>query len=1769
MTLITVDDRLKISALKADGAAAASGNVKVGDIFVAVNGVCVTSEAHAKELITGPFGTSLQAELYRRGQSITVTLWRGRAGKAKGELAEKSEVSTSCFSPRSSSVAITPLHSSRPVGNFIDNTPISPLQVKNEFDTVNNDNSTPVTFRTPAEDRTPSGALFAQQGDFDLEPFVLHDLPIQLPASLRTLTRFAFEALVLSEWDGAGPDPPAQYRSLDAISCIGEDAVAQSRGCVFVVTIFDDHSAAIIPHRSLLNFDSGSVSVQCDVKCDRSSVSVQCDRSSQISNCEASQPRVLFWMVSSVASDTHHVIFDAVPPLSVMLFPGTGLFHTEAAIIDMCLPDIPRNVHGYSLAFSRHFQNLKQLHLFGDKKAAKALRLHLTEARLSKATSLEKGAPFLDCMADFEIFVFGKVDLGCFGAAGISDHHLEFRTIAPSIFDIEVLVLKTRYLQKLVSLLLYDCQIGPDGAAVVAKMLSSDFHCLNYLSLSQNPLHDEGCSSICDSLIGNTSLTKLSLGHVNATSITADHVFNLLSSNSVLKNLSLYENPIEEAGFLKIFDALHTNSSLTILSFQDCSEFNAFCAIELKSLLQSNVSLTKVGLSGNKIGRELDQDIMNMYGSNQPTLKQNLFAILFLLLSSTHNSLIRLLANEKFAEKSNWYPTKNQLKFMFVGSVAKTKFGLDLYSNLALHVTFLVLNNNLYDHESIGDICAMLIGLSNLQKLHLDDNAIGSKGLLHLSCFITANSNLKELSLRTCSIEFLPKSFVTALVNLDTCFLGDNPDIPWPSAEVCQRRGNAFDIHRLFSEPIQEVSKDSWISIQDYLTKRCSEECLGMILNLIQFEQNGNQFCTSDCAKLWIIIVGVSFEAQSLYSVIENFIDRNVPAWPLLASCSDEYDRKAITVAVGATKQFLSSRCFFMGLYDIRDDLKYEYKSATCTVYLVDRVETNKRTRVALKFMKNEIEFEREISSRNILSMTLAGQRQASQDYIIEAIDSYHCSDERLCSAVHRRSWLVDYATPCLLVMPAADRNLRIVMDNERITKSEVVKGMFRQILMCVQFMHKHGYTHGDLKPRNIMRVHHDLKLIDLDASAEIGKQSSWCKHSSAYMPPEAINVSVSLSCSSLHVAPTSTPQQCDISFVVSVPHYIPIGCVLTIMITPVQIFEVQDLTLGEVDLNCCASVQNYAINAALNAALDPGEYSMKFNATFHGNLPSADTSSATVQHMIKMLHPMACTINVTHAKCIATIKNSGKLATVPCECRSDSFLPSSMRSVGSPVSAECVGLCGLSHVGHDMWALGVILYRFSARQSLWYEDDEDNINDSGQLFELARWTNEFKRQRLQNINDTATRLLVSKLLEKEPWKRPMCIDDVLAMPFNEIDVIKLKLQQTVSHDDSTSSNLVGSVNDLTTGQFSHAAYGLRHFLNVAKDWDEEAACTLQGMRDEVELLKDCPDCARLQASVLQDLKRDEAGSTLKLAAALLELKEQRQRKHGTPCAADGIVNDLRSEISLAGGWHYGLPVPSSISWPAEFVKVGFRTFMQPMCQACRDYCLDYSSIVADLHYIVDEETVEKEFWNGVRDLGRKGWKLADFMKQKEAQDTALLPEELIAMRFYTSHSFNSINIAMRDQRRHERAAPHNSHPLPGIVTNIQRGLKKLRRLGSADASSKETVILWRGMSGLKLSDEFSKVGGAELAVMSTTTEVSVAISYAVQKDTRSALLFRFVTRNNLERGAEVKWLSMFPNESETLFPPLTFLQRTRTEPQEVVHCGVKVTVVEMSTTLA
>ena len=114
-----------------------------------------------------------------------------------------------------------------------------------------------------------------------------------------------------------------------------------------------------------------------------------------------------------------------------------------------------------------------------------------------------------------------------------------------------------------------------------------------------------------------------------------------------------------------------------------------------------------------------------------------------------------------------------------------------------------------------------------------------------------------------------------------------------------------------------------------------------------------------------------------------------------------------------------------------------------------------------------------------------------------------------------------------------------------------------------------------------------------------------------------------------------------------------------------------------------------------------------------------------------------------------------------------------------------------------------------------------------------------------------------------------------------------------------------------------------------------------------------------------------------------------------------------------------------------------------------------------------------------------------------------------------------------------------------------------------------QQLILWRVYRDVQVTSKLLEEGGTELAPLSTSSNPAVAIRFAVQnRKSNSCLLFRIVTDNNLQRGANLKFLSMFPGEDEILYAPLTFLQATG-RIQEVHHGEDKITVVEVKPTMA
>ena len=113
-------------------------------------------------------------------------------------------------------------------------------------------------------------------------------------------------------------------------------------------------------------------------------------------------------------------------------------------------------------------------------------------------------------------------------------------------------------------------------------------------------------------------------------------------------------------------------------------------------------------------------------------------------------------------------------------------------------------------------------------------------------------------------------------------------------------------------------------------------------------------------------------------------------------------------------------------------------------------------------------------------------------------------------------------------------------------------------------------------------------------------------------------------------------------------------------------------------------------------------------------------------------------------------------------------------------------------------------------------------------------------------------------------------------------------------------------------------------------------------------------------------------------------------------------------------------------------------------------------------------------------------------------------------------------------------------------VALIADAIKRLRVIGAASDNADKGVDLWRGMRNVTAAVSFADKGGTELAPMSTTTELAVALEYSLSSSEHTeCLLLKLRTESFMQRGADLDFLSCFPGEKEVLFPPLTYLKPT------------------------
>ena len=286
------------------------------------------------------------------------------------------------------------------------------------------------------------------------------------------------------------------------------------------------------------------------------------------------------------------------------------------------------------------------------------------------------------------------------------------------------------------------------------------------------------------------------------------------------------------------------------------------------------------------------------------------------------------------------------------------------------------------------------------------------------------------------------------------------------------------------------------------------------------------------------------------------------------------------------------------------------------------------------------------------------------------------------------------------------------------------------------------------------------------------------------------------------------------------------------------------------------------------------------------------------------------------------------------------------------------------------------------------------------------------------------------------------------------------------------------------------------------------------------------------------------------LDGQLANLREQQRKTAGSKFECRQLVFGLPQEAAL-GVEHYMCVAANELRAGLNLGLDGMKDEVTRNGNDVDRECLDYVLFAA-------AGSSDATFQGGLRrDCDEQGnllpyrrredglgMKLDDFVRHPMAVAAGLTKPHVAALRFYTTAAYRTINEPLRDQQRYTRG---ESHPLPITVALIREALGKLR-VNAANSDRANTMVeLFRGMRDVQVQSGFLEGGrgGTELAPMSTTSSLKVAMQYA---SSENSVLLRLLTKNFMCRGPEISFLSAFPMESEYLYPPLTYLQPTGDE---------------------
>ena len=222
--------------------------------------------------------------------------------------------------------------------------------------------------------------------------------------------------------------------------------------------------------------------------------------------------------------------------------------------------------------------------------------------------------------------------------------------------------------------------------------------------------------------------------------------------------------------------------------------------------------------------------------------------------------------------------------------------------------------------------------------------------------------------------------------------------------------------------------------------------------------------------------------------------------------------------------------------------------------------------------------------------------------------------------------------------------------------------------------------------------------------------------------------------------------------------------------------------------------------------------------------------------------------------------------------------------------------------------------------------------------------------------------------------------------------------------------------------------------------------------------------------------------------------------------------------------------------WPALGVEQGGARFMAIMGDGVAEITKEFNTLGEHCDeqdrerfaYVFGKMASLLEQDNGVkRDVGNEGKTLSDFLNHADARKAKLTTAHVLALRLYTSNSYWRINKSLRDG-----CTEDNPHPYAATVYFIHDGILKLRLTRAGDATA--VRCFWRGLTDMTVAEEFMKQGGTEMGCMSTTEGFDVALKFGQVGVVPNALLLKVQSTSLMSCGADIQWLSMYPEVRET-----------------------------------